>query len=58
MLARNPGIFTLDYESIQNRMNIYKEELIAEVLSPERMQPIFDLLEKNGEPISSMEKYI
>jgi hypothetical protein len=58
MLATNPGIFELDYEAIRNRMTIYKEELIATVFHPKRMQPLFDFLEKNREPISSIEKYI
>ena len=57
-LARNPGIFELDYQAIQKRVMIFKEELMEYVYHPKRMQKIFDLLEEKGEDISCLEKYI
>ena len=58
MLARNPGIFELDYEAIRKRVMIFKEELMKNVYHPLRMQKILDLLEKKGEDISCIENYI
>jgi hypothetical protein len=35
-LSRNPNIFTLNYKSIEERINIYKEELMMTVFHPKR----------------------
>ena len=32
VLSRNPSIFELDYEALENRCNIYKEELMKKAL--------------------------
>jgi len=34
LLSRNPSIFELDYEALEKRCNIYKEELIKKALHP------------------------
>ena len=34
MLSENPSIFELDYEGLENRCNIYKEELMEKALHP------------------------
>ena len=33
-LSFNPSIFELDYEALENRCNIYKEELIEKTMHP------------------------
>jgi len=33
-LSRNPSIFELDYEALEKRCNIFKEELIKKALHP------------------------
>jgi len=33
-LSRNPSIFELDYEALEKRCNIYKEELMKKALHP------------------------
>ena len=33
-LSSNPSIFELDYEALEKRCNIYKEELIKKALHP------------------------
>jgi len=33
-LSSNPSIFELDYEALEKRCNIYKEELIKKALQP------------------------
>ena len=58
MLARNPGIFELDYEAIRKQVMIFKEELMTNVYHPLRIHKILDLLEKKGEDISCIENYI
>ena len=41
LLARNPGIFELDYEAIRKRAMIFKEELMEYVYHPQRMEAQF-----------------
>jgi len=36
-LSLNPSIFVLDYEALEKRCNIYKEELIKKALHPSVM---------------------
>jgi hypothetical protein len=58
LLARNPGIFELDYQAIERRTAIFKEELMEKVYHPTRMKKIFDLLNENEQELSCIEKYI
>jgi hypothetical protein len=37
-LSMNPSIFTLDYDKLKKRMNIYKEELIMLAMHPLRFE--------------------
>jgi len=34
LLSQNPSIFELDFEALEQRCNIYKEELIKKALHP------------------------
>ena len=36
-LSKNPSIFELDYEALEKRCNIYKEELMKKALHPSVM---------------------
>jgi len=36
-LLQNPAIFDYDYEAMQKRINVYKEELVAKQFHPKNM---------------------
>jgi hypothetical protein len=42
-LSSNPNIFELDYEKLDDRMNIYKEELMMVVFHPTRFCRYLDI---------------
>jgi hypothetical protein len=44
MLSINPGIFELDYDVLKQRIQIYKEDLIAAAMHPRRIKKIMELM--------------
>ena len=49
-LCRKPYIFTLDYAALKTRCEVYKEELIARALRPDRIQKLI----KSGASIDDL----
>jgi hypothetical protein len=53
-LSLNPSIFELDYKFLNDRCNIYKEELIQNALHPSRI----DKYLKEGICLEELDNYI
>ena len=53
-LSENPSIFELDYETLKERCNIYKEELMQIAMHPSRIQKLLDM----GISIDELDDYI
>ena len=56
-LSMNPSIFRLDYEALEARCAIYKEELIQKACHPSKLAKILDYLEDNGINIDDLDNY-
>jgi len=46
-LSYNPSIFKIDYEALEKRCNIYKEELIKKALHPDLKDKDLDYILDN-----------
>ena len=53
LLSENPSIFELDYDYLDKRCNIFKEELIKKTLHPSKIMKLLN----NGIELEELEFY-